>query len=407
MIDFKSQKFIQNAQTLCSNLDSAGKKSGINDSKYSNIIFELNNSIDFINNQKELNDDSIIQESIVKFAERFFKGLIKLLNIIKYSINGRDDEIKLKIQQEFNPFALDIINLVDEYGSLLKLYASDTKSLLSKMKNQFDKEKDEFEEEKRRKAEVIQQQEEKISNNDSTTQSQQVKDMIISAPKKSYKISTKNDNDYMNIYNNNSYYNSNNNYSNTGGFDYSLFESDQSIISNTIQKIKDVGRNIENVGNGMEDISNSAQKTYDNFKNTVDRIADFIKNPFGTRESSSSSSSSLYSSSSSNNTDNFISGAFKIMGEYISQAFIYIGNLFAEIPDVISNGANHLEHILQQYNRNGINAVLNDNESMQYISSGIYYSIKYIAIIWIARIILRKITGFLAWISGYKQNRRR
>ena len=398
MIDSKSQKFIDSCKNLCNNLDNAGKNAFINDSKYSNAIFELNNSLDYINNQKENdnNENTVIQESMVKFAERFFKGLIKLLNIIKYSINGRDEELKLKIQQEFNPFALDIINLVDEYGSLLKSYASDTKALLSKMKNDFDKEQEEYKAEKEK--ESIIQKSENISAPEN-----EIKNMITTTPKKSYKISTKkydDNDDYMSTYNSN-------NYSNSNGFDYSLFESDGNIITDTIQKVKDVGRSIENVGNNMEDISNSAERTYNNFKNTVDKIADFIKNPFGGGNSSSSSSSLSSQSNSSNTNDNFISSAFRIMGEYIQQAFIFIGNLFAEIPDILSSGAHHLEHILQQYNRNGIGAVLNDDESMSYISSGVYYSIKYIAIIWIARIIIRKITGFLSWISGYRENRRR
>lgn len=407
MIDSKSQKFIQSAQNLCNNLDTAGKIAHINDSKYSNMIFELNNSLDYINNQKDnLSDNSTIQESMVKFAERFFKGLIKLLNVIKYTLSGADIETKNKIQNAFNPFALDIVNIVDEYGSLLKSYASDTKNLLSKMKNDFDIKREEFQQEE------ILNSNNTIDNNAApiNTTASEIKNIITpTKPKRSYKITTKSDDDYMGIYNNSSY-SSSNSYDNSGGFDYSLFEDNDNsnIIDSTISGIKSVGRNIQNVGDNMEDISNSAERTYNNFKNTVDKIAGFIKNPFSGNNVPSFQSRFL--SYSSNNTDNynnnFISSMFKMMGNFIANAFEFIGNLFAELPDILSNGASHLEHIGSQYNRNGIDGILNDNESMEYISSGIYYSIKYIAIIWIARLIMRKVGSFLLWISGQEPKHR-
>lgn len=116
-----------------------------NNAEYSESLNELSNSIDYINAQyDESNDMQTNQELIVKFADRYFKGIAKLLNVCKKIINNSSYEKKNDFEIQFKDPILKLINLIHDYADLLKSFTDDIKTSLNNAQMEVNKRKNDY-----------------------------------------------------------------------------------------------------------------------------------------------------------------------------------------------------------------------------------------------------------------------
>ena len=84
------------------------------------------------------------QEAVVKFAERYFKGLGKLLAALKIVNKNADQSLRDNINRDFQTCAINILKIVQDYTDLIKAYTENIKTTLLSTKNQIDQKKEEF-----------------------------------------------------------------------------------------------------------------------------------------------------------------------------------------------------------------------------------------------------------------------
>ena len=136
---------MSNCASLKKQLESYKMSLFNNNAEYSESLNELSNSIDYINAQyDESNDMQTNQELIVKFADRYFKGIAKLLNICKKIINNSSYEKKNDFEIQFKDPVLKLINLIHDYADLLKLFTDDIKTSLNNAQIEVNKRKNDY-----------------------------------------------------------------------------------------------------------------------------------------------------------------------------------------------------------------------------------------------------------------------
>ena len=94
------------------------------------------------------------------------------------------------------------------------------------------------------------------------------------------------------------------------------------------------------------------------------------------------------------------------VGNFISSGMDSLGDLSGHLFMKTGDGVEHTSYCIDIINKQGFDAFLNDPTCMSYVRDGIIYTSIFLGIIMLVRVILRKITGFLAWLSGYRQKRR-
>ena len=116
-----------------------------NNVDYSESLNELSNSIDYINAQyDESNDMQTNQELVVKFADRYFKGIVKLLNTCKKIVNINTYELKEQFEIQFKDPVLKLVNLIHDYADLLKSFTDDIKESLNNVQIEVNKQKNNY-----------------------------------------------------------------------------------------------------------------------------------------------------------------------------------------------------------------------------------------------------------------------
>lgn len=143
MID--SKQFIVNCTSLKKQLEPFKSSLFNNNADYSESLNELSNSIDYINAQyDESNDMQTNQELVVKFADRYFKGIVKLLNTCKKIVNINTYELKEQFEIQFKDPVLKLINLIHDYADLLKSFTDDIKESLNNVQIEVNKQKNNY-----------------------------------------------------------------------------------------------------------------------------------------------------------------------------------------------------------------------------------------------------------------------
>ena len=313
MIDIDTRKFIESAKSLSKELDSFKTTLFSDYIEYSQSILDLNNALDYVNTQiDDSNDVQTNQEIVVKFADRYFKGLNRLLTVLRTIHRSNNESLKDDINNQFQDCAINILTLVDDYTELIKSYVSDIKSLLNTTKNKLYQKKDEF--------------------------------ISLSLPSTDNNISNSNITEPVISKNNNipSYFSST--LSNKDR--YSLFES---------YTFSEAGENILMV------------------KETVNQF-------------------------------------FITMGQYMNTGISSLGPMFGHLIDIIDKGTTRLEECYKIFmnhkeGQTGLDALFGSDYFWGTVSYAITYGLILIGIIWLVRVILRKVTKFLDWLSGYSKNK--
>lgn len=313
MIDIDTRKFIESAKSLSKELDSFKTTLFSDYIEYSQSILDLNNTLDYVNTQiDDSNDMQTNQEIVVKFADRYFKGLNRLLTVLRTIHRSNNESLKDDINNQFQDCAINILTLVDDYTELIKSYVSDIKSSLNTTKNKLYQKKDEF------ISLSLPSMDDNISNSN-------IIEPVISKDNNipSYSSSTLSNKDR-----------------------YSLFES---------YTFSEAGENILMV------------------KETVNQF-------------------------------------FITMGQYMNTSISSLGPMFGHLIDIIDKGTTRLEECYKIFmnhkeGQTGLDALFGSDYFWSTVNYAITYGLILIGIIWLVRIILRKVTKFLDWLSGYSKNK--
>lgn len=143
MID--SKQFIANCTSLKKQLEPFKSSLFNNNIDYSESLNELSNSIDYINAQyDESNDMQTNQELVVKFADRYFKGITKLLNTCKKIVNAGNYQLKDEFEIQFKDPVLKLINIIHDYADLLKSFTDNIQESLNNAQLEINKQKNEY-----------------------------------------------------------------------------------------------------------------------------------------------------------------------------------------------------------------------------------------------------------------------
>lgn len=312
-MDLKTQGFIDHTTKLTTDLDKFKKTLFKQFPNYADSIFELNNALDYVKVQYDpTNDSSTNQEIIAKFADRYFKAIVKLLSIVKSINNGNDTTLIDDLNDQFHDIAIDIVAIIGEYGDLLKYYSDDIKNTLDAATHQFKDAKDD------------------VKSQDSS---------------------------YLNLFR-------------------ESFLNEEELVSNDPQPPL-----------SRSELYAQALETYNSLPS--DQRSEFIS-----KIEMPSVRTALQ-----------INRATDGMGQLLNTGMDSLGDMFGHMFIKIGSGAEHASYCIDVINKNGFDAFLNDPQCMDYVKDGVIYGTIFLGIVMVVRAILRRITGFLAWISGYRHRR--
>lgn len=320
-MDINTERFITHSTNIVNELDKFRNTLFRSFPAYSDSVNDLKNSLDYIKVQYDPSTSmQSNQEAIAKFADRYFKAIVKLFTLIKSINNNNDTTLIEDLNNQFHDIAIDIVSLIGEYGDLLKYYAEDIRNTVGNATSQFKK------------------------------TSQEVKtnpQVFNSVPE--------NDMSYTGLF------------GEANLNEWSFF-------------------------NSSEDVSRSAQyskalETYNSLP--ADKRQEYL---------STIESPSIRTALQINRVTDGVGGA-------INTGMDSLGDMFGYMFVKIGDGTEHMAYCIDIINKQGFDAFLNDQQSMQYVRDGVIYGTIFLGIIMIVRSILRRVTGFLAWISGYRSKR--
>lgn len=338
-MDIKTKSFIDNAKDLVIELESFKNTLFKSFPGYSDSIFDLNNSLDFIKIQYDdsNNDEQSNREIVAKFAERYFKALTKLLTIIKGINQGNDEITKERINEEFHDTAIKIVKLIGEYGFLLKYYSDDMAKNVNIATKEFNKVRETI----KRKSSIKEEKKvEPIDNNDFS----------------SYILQSIPDKETSNPYANNQNLISSDNVSSkpsTNMLNYNNISSPSSSnktdYSNDFANLFGESLNLINEWLGLEDSSRDIE--YTKALELYERTKDWDRIWNG--NFSTTTKYAMYFNTAIDN-----------VGVFLSSGIDSLGNLFGRLFVKIADGAEHTAECFDVINKKGFDGFLNDDKCM-------------------------------------------